>query len=73
MGHMVIALRVNNNPMIEGEDLFGKEFHWSIDLPDGAVGICYVFKSKAAALKYYGKGVRLCRIKYDEKVGSDED
>lgn len=69
MGHMVIALMVNSKPMVEGTDLFGKEFHWPLDLPDGAVGICYAFKSKAAAIKYYGKDVRLSRIKFSDEKG----
>ena len=72
MGQMVIALMVNRNPTVSGSDSFGKEFLWPLELPDGTVGICYVFKSKASARKFYGKDFGVHLIQIADERGNDE-
>lgn len=39
---------------------------WNFPLPEGATGICFVFKNKKAARKYYGRGVKLIPVKVGE-------
>jgi len=63
---MVIAMRLNDNPGGEGADYFGSKLKFKLELPDGAVGILFAFKSKTAARKYYGKKIELCRIQFKE-------
>ena len=70
MKHMVIAMRVNQNPSISGKDLSGQEVTIPFELPDGAVGLCFVFESKKSARDYYGKDVDLCRLQWSEKKGA---
>lgn len=65
MKHKVIAMRLIK-PRGEMTDYFGEKIHVNIGIPDGAIGIVFVFESKKKAIKYFGRGTELLRIK--EKV-----
>ena len=66
MKNMVIAMRLNTNPGGSGADYFGTELKFKLELPDGAAGILFAFKTKTAARKYYGKNVELSEIQFKE-------
>lgn len=60
MPHEVLAMKLVKEPKIEVGSL-----NISLQLPAGAAGIMYVFKTKKAARDYYGKDVSLIRIEQD--------
>lgn len=64
MGHTVIGLAVQPLEVIGVDGEIEK-----IELPNGCIGVCYVFESKKAARAYYGKDVKLLRVKGKEKDG----
>lgn len=56
MKHNVIALMMCNQEV----EIYGKMEN--LILPDGCIGVCYVFESKKAAREYWNKDVGLLRI-----------
>ena len=64
MKHPVIAMMLNPGKM----QIDGQEF--PIKLPDGCMGLLFMFESKKAARKYWGKDVPFMRA---EKVIEDKE
>ena len=62
---MYLALRLVESPQIEANDGVFKGIGGRLELPEGVIGLMYVFKTKKAARKYYGKGVELQKIQYN--------
>ena len=56
---MYLALRLNKSVTIQSYD--GMKHDVNVEDKDLA-GICYVFKSKAAAMRKYGRGVAVQEI-----------
>lgn len=45
----------------------GQTNHGQINLPEGAYGLCFVFETKTAARKFWGKDVEFIEIIVEEK------
>jgi hypothetical protein len=58
---MYLALRLNKSVTIQSYD--GMKHDVNVEDKDLA-GICYVFKSKAAAMRKYGRGVAVQGIEF---------
>ncbi len=61
MKHKVITMKIQP-PIVTIEGIQVK-----MKLPEGCLGICFVFESKKTARAYMGKDVPLLRIEYDEE------
>lgn len=59
MKKQVIALKVHNGK-ITVEGIPNK-----MKLPDGCMGICFVFESKKAAKEYWGNDVPMIEVEYE--------
>ena len=64
MKKMFLAMRLDTKPSTVGADYYGTKLKFKLELPDGAAGILFAFKTKTAARKYYGKNVELSEIQF---------
>ena len=67
MKHMVAVAQIEK-PIVEIK-AYPEPLKTKIPMPDGGLGIIFVFESKAAAYRWYGKKVKTFRIEFDKPIG----